>query len=225
MRERPVAVVAGAGSGLGQFLINAFEQNRYNAFGLNRSASPESKKTVITDLTDQGAVSSAFKKIYCATGAPELVIHNAAQLHMAPFADTTPGEFESVWRATVLSAVNVAHEVLPVMVQSGGGTFIVSGATASLRGSAGFSAFAAAKSALRALTQSLAKEYGAKGIHVCHVVLDGILDTPASRERHQLPPEKMISLDSVVNTYLSLAEQSRAGWTFETDLRPMGENF
>ena len=225
MSKRPLAVIAGAGPGLGQYLVETFENNNYNAFGLNRSSKEGFKKTVLTDLTNHGRVKSAFKKIYCAAGAPDLVIHNTAQLQIAPFEETTPEDFESIWRSTVLSAVNLAHEVLPVMAKSGGGTFIISGATASLRGGANFSAFASSKSALRTLAQSLAKEYGPKGVHVAHVVIDGILDTKASRELHKLPPEKMISLSDVTDTYLYLAGQKKSGWTFEMDLRPMGENF
>ena len=105
------------------------------------------------------------------------------------------------------------------------GAFIVSGASASLRGSARFSAFASAKAGLRSLTQSLAREYGPKGVHVAHVVLDGILDTAASRALHSRPPETMMALADVAQAYLTLAEQPRSAWTFEMDLRPMGERF
>ena len=111
------------------------------------------------------------------------------------------------------------------MAKAGGGSFIVSGATASLRGGKHFSAFASAKAGLRALTQSLAKEYGAQGIHVAHIILDGILNTQRSRSLHGLPEEKMMQLDDVANAYLTLANQAPSTWTFEADLRPMGEDF
>ncbi|WP_205214829.1 SDR family NAD(P)-dependent oxidoreductase [Altererythrobacter sp. ZODW24] len=71
---------------------------------------------------------------------------------------------------------------------SGGGTFIVSGATASLRGGARFSAFASAKFALRGLTQSLAREFQPAGVHVTHTILDGTIDSERSRELHSLDP-------------------------------------
>lgn len=225
MNNKLVAVVAGAGPGLGQHLVNYLEQNGYEAFGINRSVGQTTSRIFRSDLSIAGEAHSAFKKIFCAAGTPKLVIHNTAKLLIAPFEETTPDDFEEVWRTTLLSAVNVAQEVLPVMAQSGGGTFIVSGATASLRGAARFSAFASAKSALRTLTQSLAKEYGPHGIRVAHVVLDGILNTPVSRNLHNLNEDKMMQLDDVAWAYLNLANQPKSAWTFEADLRPMGENF
>ena len=225
MNTKPVAIVAGAGPGLGQHLMRYLDSHGYNVFGLNRSAIQGAKQTVLTDLADKAQVQSAIKKIYCAAGAPSLVIHNPAKLVIAPFEETTPEVFEQAWQASVLSAVNLAHATLPAMSKSGGGSFIVSGATASLRGGKNFSAFASAKSGLRALTQSLAKEYGSKGIHVSHVILDGILDTEISRSLHGIAPENMMQLDDVADTYLHLANQPRSAWTFEVDLRPIGENF
>lgn len=225
MNTKPVAIVAGAGPGLGQHLVSYLDSHGYNVFGLNRSAIPGAKQTLLTDLADKVQVQSAIKKIYCAAGAPSLVIHNPAKLVIAPFEETSQEAFEQVWQASVLSAVNLAHATLPAMVKSGGGAFIVSGATASLRGGKNFSAFASAKSGLRALTQSLAKEYGSKGVHVSHVILDGILDTKKSRSLHSLAPEKMMQLDDVAAAYLSLANQPRSAWSFEVDLRPMWESF
>ena len=154
-----------------------------------------------------------------------LVAHNTAKLVISAFEDTPNADFEAAWRAMVLSAVNLARAVLPSMVKAGGGSFIVSGATASLRGGKNFAAFASAKAGLRALTQSLAREYGAKGVHVAHVILDGILDTQASRDLHGLEPSRMMKLEDVAQAYLSLARQPKSAWTHELDLRPMGEAF
>ncbi|MEM9219577.1 MAG: SDR family NAD(P)-dependent oxidoreductase [Cyanobacteria bacterium P01_F01_bin.150] len=225
MSTQPVAIVAGAGPGLGQALINYLANNGYNAFGLNRSIQADFINTVATDLADKARVESAVKEIYGVAGALKLVIHNPAKLVIAPFEETGPEIFEDTWRTMVLSAVHLAQATLPMMAQAGGGTFIVSGATASLRGGKNFSAFASAKSALRTLTQSLAKEYGPKGIHVAHVILDGILNTDASRDRHGLDPARMMNLDDVAAAYLALANQPQSTWTFEADLRPMGEAF
>jgi NAD(P)-dependent dehydrogenase (short-subunit alcohol dehydrogenase family) len=111
------------------------------------------------------------------------------------------------------------------MVDAGGGTFIVSGATASLRGGAKFSAFASAKFALRGLTQSLAREFQPAGIHVCHVILDGIIDTPRSRDLHGIDPKKMMKPTEIAETYWHLAHQPKSTWTHELDLRPASEGF
>jgi NAD(P)-dependent dehydrogenase (short-subunit alcohol dehydrogenase family) len=171
------------------------------------------------------AVSETIEGLIGRYGPPRIVIHNAARLHIAPFESTQATDFEQVWRDIVLSAVHLGQAVMPAMAAAGQGAFLVSGATASLRGGARFSAFASAKAGLRSLTQSLAREYGPKGVHVAHVVLDGILDTAASRALHARPTETMMALDDVAQAYLTLAEQPRSAWTFEMDLRPMGEAF
>lgn len=225
MNTQPVAVVAGAGPGLGQSLIKYLNRNGYDSYGLNRSTQPDFVKTTATDLSDEGSVKLVMHEIFGVAGAPKLVIHNPGKLVISPFEKTSPKIFEETWRTMFLSAVHLAQVTLPVMAEAGGGTFIVSGATASLRGAKNFSAFSSAKFALRALTQSLAKEYGPKGVHVAHVILDGILDTEASRKLHNLAPEKMMNLDDVAATYLALANQPKSSWTFEIDLRPMGEAF
>ena len=225
MSTQPVAIVAGAGPGLGQALIRHLADNNFNVFGLNRSVRSDSLRTVATDLSDEGRVNAALKEIYCAAGAPSLVIHNPAQLIIKPFEETNAEDFTRAWQTMVLSAVHLARATLPVMVEAGGGSFIVSGATASLRGGKNFSAFATAKSALRALTQSLAKEYGPKGIHIAHVILDGILDTEASRSLHKLDADRMMQLADVAAQYLAIARQPKSTWSFELDLRPMGETF
>lgn len=125
----------------------------------------------------------------------------------------------------VVSAFNVMSAVLPLMVEKGRGSIIGSGATASLKGGAKFSAFASAKFALRGLTQSLARELQPKGVHFAHVILDGILDTPRSRVLHDLDPERMMETMDVANAYLQLAQQRPSTWTHELDLRPSSEVF
>jgi NAD(P)-dependent dehydrogenase (short-subunit alcohol dehydrogenase family) len=220
----PLAIVAGAGPGLGQSLVASFGQSGYSAFGLNRTIPTGAANILAVDLADQAQTDPLLRDLIGTHGAPKLVVHNTAKLHIAPFADTDPADFEAVWRAMVLSAVHLAQGVLPAMVAEGG-TFIVSGATASLRGGKGFAAFASAKAALRALTQSLAREYGPKGIHVAHVILDGIVDTQASRELHRMDTDRMMQPNDIAQTYLAIANQPKSTWTHELDLRPMGEAF
>lgn len=222
----PLAIIGGAGAGLGQTLVGAFAQNGYTSIGLNRSIPNGAAGTThAVDLSDPDQTVQTVSGLIQTHGAPKLVVHNAAKLVIGGFEDTTNADFEATWRAMVLSTVNLARSVLPAMVEDGGGTFIVSGATASLRGGRNFAAFASAKAGLRALTQSLAREYGPKGIHVVHVVLDGIVDTDASRALHNMDPARMMKPADIARTYLALAEQPRSTWTHELDLRPMGEAF
>lgn len=119
----------------------------------------------------------------------------------------------------------MGREVAKVMVPRGRGTILFTGATASLRGSAGFAAFAGAKHALRALAQSMARELGPLGIHVAHVVIDGAIDTPFIREnfpeRYALKEkEGILDPEAIAENYWRLHVQPRSAWTHELDLRP-----
>ncbi|MEL7012218.1 MAG: SDR family NAD(P)-dependent oxidoreductase [Pseudomonadota bacterium] len=223
---KPLVIVAGAGAGLGQSLLSRFEAGGFAAVGLGRSQ-PEAHvgrfKTL--DLSDEQAVGATMAEIVETHGAPRVVIHNTAELVIKPFAETKVEEFEKTWASMVKPAILLAQATFPTMVENGGGTFIVSGATASLRGGARFGAFASAKFALRGLTQSLAREYQSQGIHVCHAILDGIIDTERSRALHKMSTEKMMRPDDIADSYWQLAHQPTSTWTHELDLRPATEGF
>ncbi|EBA18626.1 oxidoreductase, short-chain dehydrogenase/reductase family protein [Roseobacter sp. SK209-2-6] len=223
--SKPLAIVAGAGPGLGQTVVSSFGQNGYTTIGLNRTLPNAAASTLALDLTSQSQTMTRLRELFCTHGVPELVVHNTAKLVISPFENTSIEEFEETWRAMVLSAVNLAKVVMPAMAKAGGGTFIISGATASLRGGKNFSAFASAKAGLRALAQSLAREYGPKGVHVIHVILDGIVDTETSRAMHGLDASRMLKPADLASIYLALAKQPKSTWTHELDLRPMGEPF
>ena len=129
-----------------------------------------------------------------------------------------------------LAGFLTAREVARRMVVRGRGTMLFTGATASLRGSTNFAAFAGAKHALRALAQSMARELGPKGIHVAHVVVDGAIDTEFIRTRF---PERYAMKDDggildpehIAENYWYLHTQPRDAWTFELDLRPWIERW
>ena len=224
MSQRALSLVAGAGPGLGSALMQRFTNAGYHAVGLSRSATDKAD-ILSCDLSDGEAAKATLEPVMERHGAPKLVVHNTAHLVISALADTSQADFEDCWRAMALSAFNLSRAVMEPMAQAGGGTFIVSGATASLRGGARFSAFASAKFALRGLTQSLAREFQPAGIHVVHVVLDGIIDTPASRALHSLDPAKMMRTDDIAQAYLDLANQPRSTWSHEVDLRPQSESF
>lgn len=224
--KKPLIIVAGAGAGLGQSLLSRFEAGGYRAVGFGRTR-PE--KTVgdfhTLDLSDPDQVPDCLTNILRDAGPPQVVIHNVAELVISSFSDTSLTDYQRTWASMVQSAVLLGQSTLHPMVQNGGGTFIVSGATASLRGGARFSAFASAKFALRGLTQSLAREFQPQGVHVAHAILDGIIDTPRSRDLHSLDPAKMMQPLDIAEAYWTLAHQAKSTWTHELDLRPATEGF
>jgi NAD(P)-dependent dehydrogenase (short-subunit alcohol dehydrogenase family) len=100
-------------------------------------------------------------------------------------------------------------------------TLVFTGATASIKGSINFSAFASAKHALRAMSQSIAKEFGPQGVHVSHVIADGGFDTPRRREMQPgVDEETLMSTDGMAESYWSLHTQPKRAWSWEIDLRP-----
>ena len=125
-----------------------------------------------------------------------------------------------------MGAVYLAQAVIPDMLRAGHGFISLTGATASLRGRAGFAPLAIAKSSLRILGQSLAREFHPKGIHVVHVVVDGQIDTPKLRQRDpNRPAETTIPPDAIADVVIHALKQPRNSWTHEIDIRPCGESF
>ncbi|MEP0249778.1 MAG: SDR family NAD(P)-dependent oxidoreductase, partial [Roseobacter sp.] len=223
---QPLALVAGAGNGLGNALLKQFQNNGFNVVGIGRSQPADPIGAFHTlDLADKDAAQDTITDIMAAHGTPQVVIHNTAELVIAPFGDTTIDDFSRTWTSMVQTAFLLGQSTLGPMAKAGGGSFIVSGATASLRGGANFSAFASAKFALRGLTQSLAREFQPQGVHVCHVILDGIIDSHRSRALHSLDPAKMMKPEDIAEVYWHLAHQPKSTWTHELDLRPASEGF
>ena len=220
------ALVAGAGAGLGQSLLARFEAGGLKSVGLGRTRPQEvSGAFHEVDLADETAAPALIADLIAAHGPPRIVVHNTAELVIAPFAELTLADYQRTWTSMVQTLILLGQATLEPMAQAGGGALIVSGATASIRGGARFSAFASAKFALRGLTQSLAREYQPAGVHVAHVLLDGIIDSDRSRNRHALDPAKMMKPEEIAEVYWQLAHQPRSVWTHEIDLRPASESF
>ncbi len=227
-QSSPLAIISGAGAGLGHSLIKRFQSAGYTVVGLNRSASvntPPNFDIRTIDLTQPELTQALLQDIMSEHGTPKVVVHNTAQLVIGPLEKTTLVDFEDCWNSMVLSAFILAKSIMQPMANNSGGTFIVSGATASLRGGANFSAFASAKFALRGLTQSLAREFQSSNIHVVHTILDGIIDTDNSRNLHNISPDKMMKPEDIADIYWALSHQPQSTWTHELDLRPQSENF
>lgn len=225
MKNNGLVLIAGAGSGLGASLMKKFSEASYDPVGINRSKADGDIDILQADMTSMKQTHAAVEAAIEKYGHPRVVVHNTAQLTIKPFLDMDAGEFEHVWRNMVLSAHNLARASMIPLIDGGGGAFIVSGATASLRGGNKFSAFASAKFALRGLAQSLAREFQPKGVHVAHIILDGIIDTPRSRDLHGMDPARMMSSDDIAQIYIDLTHQPRSTWTHELDLRPASESF
>ena len=186
-------------------------------------------RVAVGDVTRAEDV-SRFVSVASESGPIAVAVHNAGGNSPAPFLEVTQAVFEEHWRAHALGGFLLAQAVLPKMLERGAGTLVFTGATGSLRGAARFSPFAAAKGALRMMVQSLAREFGPKGIHVAHVIIDGVIH--GDRASAMIPdlqsrfgPDGMLEPDHIAENYLILHRQHRSAWTHELDLRPWSEKF
>ncbi len=163
--------------------------------------------------------------------APLVVaIHNAGSNRPAPFLDVSAASFESHWREHALGGFHLAQAVLPVLVDQGRGSLFFTGASGSLRGRARYAPFASAKAALRALSQSVAREFGPQNIHVAHVVVDGgirgdRLLTALPGVVEQRGADGLLVPEAIAEAFWQLHRQHRSAWSQEIDLRPWSEAF
>jgi NAD(P)-dependent dehydrogenase (short-subunit alcohol dehydrogenase family) len=233
-----VAAVLGVGPGLGAAIARRFADEGFAVALMARreeSVAPVREEieerggktiTVSADATDPDSVASAFGRIREELGDPEVFVYNAGAFQMGGILDLSPEQFDECFRANCAGAFYAAQQVLPVMVEDGHGTIQHTGASAALRGKASFSALAVGKFGLRALAQSMAREFGPQGVHVSHVIVDGQIHTP--RVREMMPDREedtMLSPDAIAETYWQLHAQDPTAWTLEMDLRPAVESF
>jgi NADP-dependent 3-hydroxy acid dehydrogenase YdfG len=232
--HNPAVLIAGIAEGFGLALAKAFAAAGYDIVGISRSGRADAAAAALTaqrgrayasltcDLAADGAVAHAL-----APHAPriEAAIYNAHTFLFAPFLEISAAEFAQALAVNCAGAASVARALLPAMLARGRGTLIMTGATAARRATTGFAALGASKFALRAVAQSLAREYGPKGIHVAHVIVDGLIDEPQTRLRFPDRSGAAMDADELAATYLSIVRQPSSVWTHELDLRPSAERF
>ena len=240
-----VALVVGAGDFIGSAIARRFAAGGYTV-ALGRRNGDKLAPLVAEiegaggrargyalDARDEARVEEVFAAIERDLGPLEVVIFNVGANVLFPIRETTSRVFRKVWEMACFAGFLTGREAAKYMVPRRGGSILFTGATASLRGGAGFAAFASAKFGLRALAQSLARELGPENIHVAHLVIDAGVDTSWVRERitaagrdpNALPENTLMSPASVAETFWNLHRQPPDAWTFELDLRPHRETW
>jgi NAD(P)-dependent dehydrogenase (short-subunit alcohol dehydrogenase family) len=163
-------------------------------------------------------------------GRLEAAVFNAAGFVIGPSLELGAEVFEDLWRAGTLGGFLFGREATRALLPFGRGTLLFTGATASLRGRPPFAAVAAAKAGLRSVSQTLAREFGPQGIHVAHVVIDGVIDGErvrqgAAQRVAELGADGLLAIEAIADVYWHLHAQPRSAWTQELDLRPYKEPF
>lgn len=243
---KPVCLVLGAGAGIGGSVGKRFAQEGYHAV-LCRRSDQAGLDRLIADIQHSGGEATGFllnavqpetietmvAEVERDIGPIEAVVFNlGAQIGDRSLADTSYKAFEMGWRIATMGLFRLASAVCPLMAERGSGTVLVTSATAAVRGNAGQHSHAAAMGGRRMLCQSLNAEFGPKGIHIAHVLIDGAVDAPDTlgkmlgperfqtlRETRGMQHDGLILPARLADTYWHLAQQHKSTWTHELDIR------
>lgn len=243
MTDTNVAVVLGVGAsrGLGAALARRFANEGYHAVLAGRTQqkldaikqeiekSGGAATTCLTDVTDVGDVEKLFDTA-ASLGPIDAVLYNAGNNAIIPFMELKPEEFEQFWRVCCLGGLHTGQAAIKRMLPNAKGSILFTGASASLRGRANFGHFASAKAALRNMVQSMAREFGPQGLHIGHVIVDGVIDGEMVRSRFgeyldRLGEDGGLDPDAIAEAFWAMHAQHRSAWTHELDLRPFKENW
>lgn len=236
MTARETAIIFGVGPGLGWALAQRFATENMQVGAVARDAAKlnsmiesggrDGIRPYAADVSNGEDVLRVFDSVDRDLGEPDLVVFNAGAFQKGSILDIDPADFERCWRIGCLGGLLVGQAAARRMVKRGHGTIIFTGATAALRGSAGFANLAVPKFGLRALAQSMARELGPKGVHIGFVIIDGQIDS--ERYRHLLDErgkDSLLAPDAIAELYLQLHRQPRSAWSHEVDVRPWSEKF
>jgi len=241
-KKPPVAVVIGAGDATGGAIARRFAREGYATVVTRRRR--EALDSLLEsieaeggqahgfgcDARDEDAMVELFKHVEEQIGNIEVMVFNIGANVRHSITETTERVYRKVWEMAALAGFLAGREATKAMLPRNKGTIIFTGATASLRGGSGFSAFSGAKFALRALAQSMARELGPKGIHVAHPIIDGAIDTDFIRDNFpdmyaRKEQDGILNPEHIAEQYWQIHCQPRDAWTHELDLRPWVETF
>ncbi|GAA5996168.1 uncharacterized protein JCM10292_007435 [Rhodotorula paludigena] len=239
--SKTLAIVLGAGPGTGAALAQAFAKTHGAVALLARNHS--SLESVVSDVRSAGGDAAPFR---CDVSSADSVADAFAQikqkwpqhqvtaalfnanspLQLKPFLEASVEDLKPGIDVNLHGAFHFSQKVIPLLLQAGGGFLGFSGATASIKGSAKFGTFASTKAALRSLSQSLAREFGPQGVHVSHVIIDGVIDTDRVRQNYGEAEEgTRIDPSAIADTFVYLSQQPKGCWTHELDIRPAAEKW
>jgi NAD(P)-dependent dehydrogenase (short-subunit alcohol dehydrogenase family) len=234
METMKVCAVVGVGPGNGTALARRFSREGYAVALLARTsetieplaAGLPDARAYRCDVTDAASVIATFDAIERELGPVHTLIYNAGSGVWGTVEEIDPAAFENAFRVNALGLLLTAKKVIPSMRGQGEGAVIVIGATASRRGVARTAAFAPAKAAQRSLAESMARHLWPQNIHVCLIIVDGVVDLPRTRAMMKDKPDDFfIAPDDLADTAFHLTLQRRSAWSFEVEARPYRENW
>lgn len=245
-----VCLVLGAGAGIGGHVAKRFAREGYHTVLCRRSDQDGLDKLVaeieaaggkasglLLNAVTEDSIENLVAEVEDKIGPIDVVLYNlGAQIGNKPLEITSHKQFELGWRMATFGLFRLAKVLFPLMEARGGGTLLVTSATAAVRGNAGQHSHAAAMGGRRMLCQTLNAEYAPKGIHVAHIIVDGAVDAPDTlgkmlgpdmfqklRESRGLEHDGLLLPEKIAETYYHIAQQHRSVWTHELDLRSFSD--
>lgn len=223
---KPISVIIGVGDGLSASLARKFASSGMSVILAARNTEKLSKlvaetgaTAVACDVTNAGDVDALFAGL---SGVPEVVVYNPSYRVRGPLVTLDPVEVKKALDITAFGAFLVGQAAVRLMLPLKRGTILFTGASAGVKGFAQSAPFAMGKFALRGLAQSMARELHPQGIHIAHVVVDGVIRSGA---RPDAGNDSSLDPDAIADSYLHLIDQPRSSWSWEIEVRPWVETF
>jgi NAD(P)-dependent dehydrogenase (short-subunit alcohol dehydrogenase family) len=230
----PVALVTGVGPGTGAAIARRFARGGYSVAMLARSAERlaalekeiEHTRGYPCDVTDVDALDGALERVRADLGPPRVLIHNAVGGAFGTFLEIEPEVLRRNFEVNTMALFHLARRIAPAMIAAGEGVIIATGNTSAFRGKPRFAGFAPTKAAQRILAEAIARELGPKGVHVAYLMIDAVIDLEWTRRMSpQAPDEFFITPAAIADEVWHVAQQPRAAWSFNVEVRPFGENW
>jgi NAD(P)-dependent dehydrogenase (short-subunit alcohol dehydrogenase family) len=229
--DMKTALIVGVGPGLSASLARLFAKHGLqvalssrNPDKLQKLAEETAGATFACEATEPEEVAALFEVVIATQGVPDIVVYNASARARGPVTDLIPEEVARAISVCAFGGFLVVQQAARHMIARGSVVFLLTGASASVKGYPNSSSFAMGKFALRGLASSMARELSPKGVHVAHFVIDGGIRS-TTRPGSNDSPDSMLDPDAIAETYWQVANQPRSAWTWEVELRPWVEKF
>ncbi len=233
--SQPVCLITGAGDGTGAAIAKRFAAGGYRTALLARTEDRlkrlegeiDGARGYVCDVSDLEHFKATMARVKAELGAPQAAIHNAVMGAFAPPLEADPEKFEAQFRVNATALMVMAQALVPDMIVAGQGALIVTGNTAAQRGIPNFSMFAPTKAAQRILAQSMARDFGPKGVHVAYLIIDAAIDTPWTRDDiyPNKPDDFFCKPSAIADEVFHVAHQDRSAWSFDVEIRPAHEKW
>lgn len=174
---KPVAVVTGAGSGIGAAIAALLQERDWTVASISREPAPDTDLWLVADVADETAVDEAITQVRNTFGRIDAAVICAGHYAETPALDIDQPAWERMLRVHVGGLAHVCRAVLPEMRRRGSGRIVGIASERAIGGGSNDAHYAAAKGAALSLLRSIAVEVAADGVRV-NAVAPGPCDTP-----------------------------------------------